>query len=54
MAEDRGAFKTNQAALRPISAKSDVPSRLWPQCLSGKKRPFGLLTPFAATKFNNQ
>jgi len=34
MAEDRGAFKTNQAALRPISGESDVPSRPWPRYLS--------------------
>jgi hypothetical protein len=31
MAEDRGAFKTNQAALRPIP-KNDAPSMLWRQC----------------------
>jgi hypothetical protein len=32
MTEDRGAFKTNHTASHPNSAKSDVPSRPWPQC----------------------
>jgi hypothetical protein len=54
MKEDRGAFKTNQAASRPISAKSDVPSMPWQQCRKPpKKRRFGLPAPSLATRFKN-
>jgi hypothetical protein len=58
MTEDRGAFKTNQAGLRPISVNCDVPSRLC-KAVTIKPRSVGkthwpIHTPFAATNFNKR
>jgi hypothetical protein len=44
MTEDRGAFKTIPAALRPISGICDVPSRPWRQSRAlSEKRPSSFL-----------
>jgi hypothetical protein len=43
MTEDRGAFKTIPAALRPISGICDVPSRAWQQSRAFSEKRFSTL-----------